>query len=71
VYGGKCDVDLETIGAPKNVSALTTITQVIQVMLLLPKGEGVTQFEIFFGDATTKSVIVNPGGTFTQYREGI
>jgi hypothetical protein len=40
-------------------------------MLLLPKGEGVTQFEIFFGDATTKSVIVN-GGTYThKYREGV
>jgi hypothetical protein len=67
------DVDLETIGAPKNVSALTTITQDNSGnVTFLPKGEGVTQFEIFFGDATTKSVMVNPGGTYThKYREGV
>jgi hypothetical protein len=67
------DVDLESIGAPKNVSALTTITQDNSGnVTFLPKGEGVTQFEIFFGDATTKSVIVNPGGTYThKYREGV
>jgi hypothetical protein len=53
------------------VSALTTITQDNSGNVTFAKGEGVTQFEIFFGDATTKSVIVNPGGTFYKYREGI
>ena len=67
------DVDLETISAPKNVAALTTITQDNSGnVTFIPKGEGVTQFEIFFGDATTKSVFVRPGATYThKYREGV
>ncbi len=66
------DVDLETISAPINVSALTTITQDNSGnVTFLPKGEGVTQFEIFFGDTTIKSVLVSPGRTYThKYKEG-
>lgn len=66
------DVDLDGVNAPSNISALTTITQDNSGnVTFLPKGEGVTQFEIYFGDATTAPAYVNPGGTFThKYKEG-
>jgi hypothetical protein len=40
------DVDLGTLDAPQNISALTTVTQDNTERLLLPRGEGVTQYEI-------------------------
>ena len=66
------DIDLDGINAPSNVSALTTITQDNSGnVTFLPRGEGVTQYEIYFGDATTAPVFVNPGGTVThKYAEG-
>nr|WP_315207794.1 hypothetical protein [uncultured Flavobacterium sp.] len=66
------DVDLDGVNAPSNISALTTITQDNSGnVTFLPKGEGVTQFEIYFGDATTVPVYVNPGATIThKYKEG-
>ena len=66
------DVDLDGVNAPSNISALTTITQDNSGnVTFLPRGEGVTQFEIYFGDATTTPVYVNPGGTIThKYTEG-
>jgi hypothetical protein len=42
------DVDLGTLDAPQNISALTTVTQDNTERLLLPRGEGVTQYEILF-----------------------
>jgi hypothetical protein len=66
------DVDLDGVNAPSNISALTTITQDNSGnVTFLPRGEGVTQFEIYFGDSTTAPVFVNPGGTIThKYKEG-
>lgn len=66
------DIDLDGVKAPSNVSALTTITQDNSGnVTFLPRGEGVTQYEIYFGDATTAPVFVNPGGTVThKYAEG-
>ena len=66
------DIDLDGINAPSNVSALTTITQDNSGnVTFLPRGEGVTQYEIYFGDVTTAPVFVNPGGTVThKYAEG-
>lgn len=66
------DVDLDGVNAPSNISALTTITQDNSGnVTFLPRGEGVTQFEIYFGDATTAPVYVNPGSTIThKYKEG-
>jgi hypothetical protein len=65
-------IDLEGVLAPSNISALTTITQDNSGnVTFLPKGEGVTQFEIYFGDATTTPVYLSPGATYThKYREG-
>lgn len=66
-------VDLDTIKAPNNISALTTVTQDnTGKVTFLPKGEGVTQYEIYFGDDTAKSAIVNPGETVSHvYKEGV
>jgi hypothetical protein len=66
------DVDLEGVNAPSNISALTTITQDNSGnVTFLPRGEGVTQYEIYFGDGTTTPAYVNPGATVThKYTEG-
>jgi hypothetical protein len=67
------DVDIDSIGAPVNISALTTIAQDNSgKVTFLPKGEGVTQYEIYFGHGATQPVIVNPGATATHtYPEGV
>jgi len=65
-------VDLNALGAPTNISALTTVTQDnTGKVTFLPKGEGVTQFEIYFGDNTSTPAYVNPGETVDHiYKEG-
>jgi hypothetical protein len=66
-------VDLESITAPTNISALATVTQDnTGKVTFLPKGEGVTQYEIYFGDGTKSPAIVSPGATVTHvYKEGV
>src|SRR6187402_1559089 len=66
-------VDLDAIAAPTNISALTTVTQDnTGKVTFLPKGEGVTQYEIYFGDGTVEPAIVNPGQTVSHvYSEGV
>jgi hypothetical protein len=66
-------IDLDAIEAPTNISALTTVKQDnTGKVTFLPKGEGVTQYEIYFGDGTAKPAIVNPGQTVTHvYSEGV
>ena len=66
-------VDLDAIAAPTNISALTTVTQDnTGKVTFLPKGEGVTQYEIYFGDGTAEPAIVNPGQTVSHvYTEGV
>ncbi|UFH35318.1 hypothetical protein [Flavobacterium acetivorans] len=65
--------DLDALGAPTDVSALTTVTQDnTGKVTFLPRGGGVTQYEIYFGDGTTVPAYVNPGGTVDHvYKEGI
>ncbi|WP_140487462.1 hypothetical protein [Flavobacterium sp. GSA192] len=65
-------IDLDTLGAPTNISALTTVTQDnTGKVTFLPKGEGVTKYEIYFGDETTTPAYVNPGATVDHvYKEG-
>ncbi|HTG65989.1 MAG TPA: hypothetical protein VL859_06405 [Flavobacterium sp.] len=65
-------VDLSALGAPTNISALTTVTQDnTGKVTFLPKGEGVTKFEIYFGDETSTPAYVNPGETVDHiYKEG-
>lgn len=66
------NVDLEGVSAPQNISALTTITQDNSGnVTFVPRGEGVTRYEIFFGDGVATPVYVNPGATTThKYAEG-
>jgi hypothetical protein len=66
-------VDLDAVTAPTNISALTTVTQDnTGKVTFLPKGEGVTQYEIYFGDGTSEPAFVNPGETVSHvYKEGV
>jgi hypothetical protein len=66
-------VDLDSVGAPTNISALTTVTQDnTGKVTFFPRGEGVTRYEIYFGDGTTESVVLNPGETVSHiYKEGV
>jgi hypothetical protein len=66
------DVDVNGVEAPSNVSALTTITQDnTGNVTFLPRGEGVTRYEIYFGDNSTEPAYVNPGSSVVhKYSEG-
>ncbi|WPR73011.1 hypothetical protein SLW70_07800 [Flavobacterium sp. NG2] len=66
-------IDLDALGAPAAISALTTVTQDnTGKVTFLPRGEGVSQFEIYYGDGTVVPAYVSPGGTVDHiYKEGI
>lgn len=66
-------IDLEAVNAPKNIDALVTITQDNSGnVTFLPRGEGVTEYEIYFADGSNESAFVAPGQTTThQYDEGV
>lgn len=63
---------LNNLAAPTNISALVTITQDNSgLVTFLPKGEGVSLFEVDFGDGTAQPGTVVPGQTITHtYAEG-
>ena len=63
---------LNGVEAPTNVSALITITQDNTGMVTIqPNAEGVTSYEVFFGDASGESQVVAPGEAAEhQYAEG-
>lgn len=67
------DTDVDAVGAPTNISALTTVTQDnTGRVTFVPRGEGVTRYEIYFGDGTVAPTYVNPGETAThKYAEGV
>lgn len=67
------DIDLEAIDAPTAISALMTIKQDNSGQVtFIPRGEGVTQYEIYFGDATLEPAYVNPGASYVHtYAEGV
>ena len=67
------NINLDDVNAPTNISALTTIKQDNSGMVTFtPRGEGVTEYEIYFGDGTVAPAIVYPGGTTShKYAEGI
>jgi hypothetical protein len=66
------NVNLDNLVAPSNISALMTIEQDNSgKVTITPRGEGVTQFEINFGDGTTENAFVSPGGSIQNiYDEG-
>ncbi len=67
------DIDLDALPAPTNISALATITQDNSgKVTILPRGEGVSQYEIYFGDGTVAPAYVSPGATVSHiYKEGV
>ncbi|WP_395067002.1 hypothetical protein [Flavobacterium sp.] len=67
------DINLDAIDNPTNISALMTIKQDnTGKVTILPRGEGITQYEIYFGDTTTSPAFVNPGETIDHnYAEGV
>lgn len=66
------NVNLDNLVAPSNISALMTIEQDNSgKVTITPRGEGVTQFEVNFGDGTTQNAFVNPGESIQNvYDEG-
>lgn len=66
-------VNLDEVNAPTNITALMTIKQDNSGRVtILPNGEGVTQYEIYFGDGTVEPAIVNPGNSAQHiYAEGV
>jgi len=75
VYGCTNDdelIDINAIEAPTNVSAAVTVTQDnTGVVTITPLGEGVTSFNISFGDNSESSGIVQPGNSIDHvYEEG-
>jgi len=67
------NIDLDSVSAPANVAALTTVTQDNSgKVTFLPKGEGVTQYKINYGDGSPESGYFQTGGTTTHtYKEGV
>ena len=67
------DPNVDAITAPTNVSALMKITQDnTGKVTFIPKGDGVSQYEIIYGDATIEAGIVSPGASINHiYAEGV
>lgn len=66
-------IDTNSLEAPSNISALMTITQDnTGTVTILPSGQGITQFQIDFGDGSPVSASLNPGQSVEHiYAEGI
>jgi hypothetical protein len=66
------DVDLEAIAAPLNISAKISIApDNTGNVTIIPIGEGVSQFEVYFGDATVEPDLLGAGvATTHKYDEG-
>lgn len=67
------DIDFDGVSAPANVTVLTTVTQDnTGKVSFLPKGEGVTQYKINFGDGSPESDYARPGAIVSHvYTEGV
>jgi len=59
--------NLDAISAPNTISAAISVkADNSGDVIITPSGEGVTQFEIYYGDGTTEPGIVNPGNSITH-----
>ena len=67
------DINLDDINEPVAISALMTIKQDNSgKVTFIPRGEGVSQYEIFYGDGTVEPEYVAPGETILHtYAEGV
>jgi hypothetical protein len=66
------DVDLEAIAAPINISAKISIApDNTGNVTIIPIGEGVSQFEVYYGDTTVTPALLGAGvATSHRYGEG-
>lgn len=66
------EVDLDSIAAPTNISAKISIaSDNTGNVTIIPIGEGVSQFEVYYGDATPVPVLLGAGVPTThKYAEG-
>ncbi|MBP6072357.1 MAG: PKD domain-containing protein [Flavobacterium sp.] len=66
------EINLDNIQAPTNIDATLTIKQDNSgKVTIAPTGEGFTQFNVYFGDATTTPATLNAGETIEHtYLEG-
>jgi hypothetical protein len=67
------DVNLDDVAVPTGLSALMTIKQDNSgKVTILPRGEGVTRYEVYFGDGTVEPAYLNPGSAVEHvYGEGV
>lgn len=67
------DINLDDINEPVAISALMTIKQDNSgKVTFIPRGEGVSQYEIFYGDGTVEPEYLAPGETILHtYAEGV
>lgn len=65
--------DLQNAGSPANITALFTITQDnTGLVTILPGGENVTKFDVYFGDGTEEPETVLAGNSVNHtYVEGV
>ena len=66
-------VDISTSSKPTNIAALMTIKQDNSgKVTITPTGDGVTNYQVYFGDGTVAPMSVNPGDSALHtYSEGV
>ena len=66
------EINLEAIEAPTNISAKISIApDNTGTVTIIPIGEGVSQFEVYYGDTTAQPVLLGAGVPTThRYNEG-
>lgn len=64
---------LDNVGNPSNISAIFTIAEDNSGKVTIrPNADGVTQFEIYYGDTTVEPAVLTPGQTVTHtYTNGV
>ncbi len=64
--------NVDAVAAPSGISAIMSVKQDNSGMVTItPKGEGITQFAIYYGDGTTSPTYVTPGKSDSHiYSEG-
>ena len=64
--------NVDAVAAPSGISAVMSVKQDNSGMVTItPKGEGITQFAIYYGDGTTSPTYVTPGKSDSHiYSEG-
>ena len=66
------ELDLEAIAAPMNISAKISIApDNTGTVTIIPIGEGISQFEVYYGDTTVEPALLGAGvATTHRYSEG-